>query len=110
MISPEWKPFFEYQSRIDLFVPVFHEIWEDMEGDQQIQLATLWSKLRGQIPDRIQMREKLILDLIDQMYEDVDFETFCGLNSKMIDIAAEVNELNILLRYEPTVRSVIIGS
>ncbi|MDB5085333.1 MAG: hypothetical protein JWN30_2219, partial [Bacilli bacterium] len=43
------------------------------------------------------------MQLIEKMYTDVNFETFCQLNTDMIDLAAIVNELNLWSRYIPSV-------
>ncbi|KMJ55242.1 hypothetical protein AB685_28280 [Bacillus sp. LL01] len=93
---------FIYDSRLQISLPRFHTVWDELDQDRQAQILRSWEEIRGNIPERVKELEVVINEKQAALTEELNFERSCHLNSEIAELASIINDLWIWFRLNPS--------
>lgn len=97
--------YFTWNERLGISLPELDRSWELFREEEQTFIVTQWEIIRGSIPDRVFALERLINARQAELYEEEDFETSCGINSDIAELASRINDLHIWYRINQEIES-----
>ncbi|OEF99050.1 hypothetical protein BHF71_02370 [Vulcanibacillus modesticaldus] len=91
--------FFVFDERLGIKTPILKKEWDGYTEQEQLDIIKIWEQERAKIPNQIKIMEQMIIEKQNLMF-DIDYEEYCEIHKKIIELASIINDLNILFRTE----------
>ncbi|MFD3258023.1 hypothetical protein ACE3MQ_05355 [Paenibacillus lentus] len=99
---------FVYDERLDIHVPSLDRPFEAYHIEERLAMIESWESIRGRIPTKVMVLERLIERKLSEMGNENDFEKSCQINGEIAELASQIHDLQIWYRIsqdEPTAKS-----
>jgi hypothetical protein len=99
MVDKTWTARqFVWNDRLGIRIPALQQDWDSLTIAQQAAVLAYWEESRGKIPDRVKWLESQIAVKQDRLFREEDFGAACRLNQDIMELASQINDLNIWFR------------
>jgi hypothetical protein len=89
---------FVYNERLGIELPILDLDWDQYREEERAEILVRWEQIRGNIPDRIQSLERIIIRKQLQLNVEDDFPSSCRLNFEIAELASRITDLHIWYR------------
>lgn len=94
---------FHLNERLGIQLPLLDRPWHEFNLHEQTEILSYWEQIRGTIPERIIVFERIINVKQQQLFEEESFEYCCLLNDEIAEYASRINDLHIWYRVNQTI-------